>query len=123
MQGSTHTQPWHQEEVGWLVLCSAAFTPRGKTPVLISYEAQWTPGSVWTRRSEEKYPLLRHLGSNPGHPARSQAPCRLSRMACTIFSRGLKYFQVSYESFDCDLKQGFFIYGFNWLSGREGHMA
>ena len=28
MQGTTYTQPQHQEEVGWLVLCSAAFTPR-----------------------------------------------------------------------------------------------
>ena len=27
MQGSTYSQPRHKEEVGWLVLCSAAFTP------------------------------------------------------------------------------------------------
>ena len=28
MQGSTYSQPRHQDEVGWLVLRSAAFTPR-----------------------------------------------------------------------------------------------
>ena len=27
MQGSTYTQPRYEEEVGWLVLRSAAFTP------------------------------------------------------------------------------------------------
>ena len=27
MQGSTYTQPRHKDEVGWLVLRSAAFTP------------------------------------------------------------------------------------------------
>ena len=27
MQVSTYSQPWQQEEVGWLVLCSAAFIP------------------------------------------------------------------------------------------------
>ena len=26
MQGSTYTQPWHYEEIGWLVLRSATFT-------------------------------------------------------------------------------------------------
>ena len=31
MQGSIYSQPQHQEEVGWLVLCSAAFTP-GEIP-------------------------------------------------------------------------------------------
>ena len=28
-----HIPPWHYEEVGWLVLRSAAFTPRGKSPI------------------------------------------------------------------------------------------
>ena len=27
MQGSTYSQPWHLEEVGWLVLCFPVFTP------------------------------------------------------------------------------------------------
>ena len=27
MQGSTYSQPQHYEEVGWLILCSATFTP------------------------------------------------------------------------------------------------
>ena len=31
MQGSTYSQSWHQDEVGWLVLRSAAFTP-GEIP-------------------------------------------------------------------------------------------
>ena len=43
--------------------------PWGKHPVLILYDAELTPGPVWTRRSEEKSPPLGHLESNPGHPA------------------------------------------------------
>ena len=77
MQGSTYSQPWHQGEVGWLGLRSAAFTP-GKFPGTHFIGGWVDPGPVWTRRSEEKSPPLRHLGSNPGRPARSQAPCRLS---------------------------------------------
>ena len=57
--------------------------PRGNSPVLILYEVEWTPGPIWTRRSEEKSPPLRHPGSNPARPARSQAPCRLSHVALT----------------------------------------
>ena len=34
-------------------------------------EAEWTPGPVWTRRSEEKSSPRQHPGSNPGHSARS----------------------------------------------------
>ena len=30
-----------------------------------------------------------------------------------IFSRGLKFLQVFYENFDCDLTQGFFIRDLN----------
>ena len=55
--------------------------PRGKSQILIFQEAEWTPGSVWTRRSEEKCPHLRHPGSNPGRPARTPVPCRLSYLA------------------------------------------
>ena len=51
---------------------------RGDIPVLISQEVEWTSGPVLTRRSEENFPPLRHPGWNPGRPARSQAPCRLS---------------------------------------------
>ena len=32
VQRSTYTQPQHYEKVGWLVLCSAAFTPGENTP-------------------------------------------------------------------------------------------
>ena len=38
--------------------------PHRKPSVLILQKAEWTPGPIWTRRSE---------GSNPGCPARSQA--------------------------------------------------
>ena len=55
--------------------------PRGNSPVLILQEVEWTPGPVWTRRCEEKFPPLRHPELNPGRPARSQAPCRLSHLA------------------------------------------
>ena len=54
--------------------------PRGNSSVLIIQEVEWTPGPVWTRRSEEKSPPLRHPGSSPGRPAHSQAPCRLSHL-------------------------------------------
>ena len=37
MQGSIYSQPRHKEEVGWLNLRSAVFTP-GKAPVLILQE-------------------------------------------------------------------------------------
>ena len=71
MQGSTYSQPRHQKEVEWLVLRSAAFTP-GKPPVLILQEAEWTPGPVWTLRSEGRSLPLRHPGQNPGRPASSK---------------------------------------------------
>ena len=93
MQGSTYPQPRHQDEVGWLVLRSAAFTPE-KSQVLILEEDEWTPGPVWTRRSEEKSPLLRHPGSNPGRPARSQAPCRLIHLA-HIYIIQEQYYYIS----------------------------
>ena len=51
--------------------------PRGESLLLIFKEGEWTPGPVWTRRSEEKSPPLRHPGSNPVHPAGSQTPFRL----------------------------------------------
>ena len=51
-----YTQLLHKEEVGWIVLRSAAFYPLGKLPVLILREVEWTPGPVRTRRSEEKSP-------------------------------------------------------------------
>ena len=31
----------------------------------------------------------------------------------TMYSRGLKFLQVIYESFDCDFTKGFFIHDFN----------
>ena len=47
--------------------------PRGKSPI--------PQDQSWARRSEEKSPSLRLSGSNPGRPARSQAPFRLSYLA------------------------------------------
>ena len=48
-----------------------------------------------TRRSEEKSPPLRHPGSNPGRPARSPAPCRLSHLALAAScTKCVFYFQT-----------------------------
>ena len=58
--------------------------PRGKPPVLILQEAEWTPGPVLTG-SEEKSSPPRHPGSYPGHRAHSQAPCHLSYLVHRIF--------------------------------------
>ena len=80
VQGSTYSQPRHQEDVGWLHLRSAVFT-NGKAPVFILEQAECIPAPVCTRKSEEKSAPLRHPGSNPGRPARHQAPCRLSYLA------------------------------------------
>ena len=66
----------------WLALYSAVFNP-GKVLILILQQAKWALGPVSTRRSEEKSPSLRHPGSNPGRPARSEAPCCLSYLAHT----------------------------------------
>ena len=54
--------------------------PPGKSLVLILQEAEWIPVPILTRRSEEKSPPLQHPGSNPGHPTRSHAPCRLAHI-------------------------------------------
>ena len=48
--------------------------PWVKPPVLILQEAERTPGSIWTRKSNKKPSLLRHPESSPGHPAHSQSP-------------------------------------------------
>ena len=53
-------------------------------PVLILQEVGWIPGPVWSRRSEEKSPPLRHTGSNPGRPARSQAPSIMKTIQCNL---------------------------------------
>ena len=88
MQGSTYSQPRHLDEVGWLVLRSAAFTPREIPRYSFYRRLSGPPGPVWTRRCEEKSPPLRHPGSNPGRPARSQVPCRLSHLAHNNFTYG-----------------------------------
>ena len=62
---STYTQSRRQEEVRWLVLCSAALIP-GEDPGLILQEAECTSGPVWTRRNEEKIPTPPTPGIKPG---------------------------------------------------------
>ena len=44
----------------------------GKAPVLNLQETECSPEPVWTPRNEEKSAPLRHPGSNPGRPDRSQ---------------------------------------------------
>ena len=72
--------------------------PRGKPPVLILQKAEWTSGPFWTRRSEEKSPPLRHPGSNPGRPAHSPVPCRLSYLALEYIKDHVKN-EIHYTNF------------------------
>ena len=57
-------------------LRSDAFTP-WKSPVLIIRD-RVDPRNSLDTKERRKCPPFRHPGSNPGRPARSQAPCRLS---------------------------------------------
>ena len=66
------------EEVGWLVLRSAAFTP-GESPRYSFGRRLSGPQDQSGHEGAKKN--LRHPGSNPGRPARSSAPCRLSYLA------------------------------------------
>ena len=65
MQGSKYTQPQHKEEVGWLVLRYAAFTPE-EVPRYSFYRKlsgpQDQPGHEATKK---KSPPFRHPGLNP----------------------------------------------------------
>ena len=54
-----------KETVGRLALRSTIFT-LGKILVLILQKAEWIPGPVWTRRTEEKSQPLRQPGIEPG---------------------------------------------------------
>ena len=61
--------------------------------IILFNAGEWTPGTLWTRRGEEKSPPFRHPGSNLGHAARSPAPCRLSHLAhCTL----LEYYKFKW---------------------------
>ena len=64
IQESTYSQPQHKEEIGWLALSSAAFII-GKTKVFTLKKAEWAPGTVCTRRREEKSPLPPLPGIEP----------------------------------------------------------
>ena len=84
MQGSTYSQPRHWEEVGWLVLHSAAFTP-GEIPRYSFYRRLSGPqGQSGHEGVKKNLHPLRHPASNPGRPARSEAPCRLRHLAHLI---------------------------------------
>ena len=56
-------------------------SPASQALHLIRLASRSCPGPVWTRRNEEKSPPRRQPRSNPGCPACSQAPCRLSYLA------------------------------------------
>ena len=64
-----YKQPRYQKQVGWLVLRLAAFT-LGETPVLILYEAEWTPGSVQRGRVNQKQNILTPSIRLPRNPKR-----------------------------------------------------
>ena len=66
---------------GWVASPTLGRLYPGKAPVFIIQKAEWTQGSVWTPRSEEISPSLRHTGPNPDLPACSKTPYRLSYLA------------------------------------------
>ena len=71
-----------RKEVGWLVLRSAAFTPRKFPGRPTHFIGGWVdPRASLDTNKWRKFPPLRHPGSNPGRPARSSAPCHLSHLA------------------------------------------
>ena len=91
--------------------------PRGKPPVLILYETEWTPRPVWTRRSEENlHPfdtrdrirtfqlVTKCLATWATWPTLSSV--KIVLMWCTysqkLFIVGVKILHVIYESVDCD---------------------
>ena len=75
MQGSTYSQPWHYENIGWLALHSDTLPQ--KSPGT-HFTGGWVdPGPFLIWRNEEKCPSLWHLNC----PAHSQAPYHLNYMA------------------------------------------
>ena len=44
------------------------------------------------------------------HPLPWNDPYVMHFVSATIYSRELKFLQVIYENFDCDLTQGFFLF-------------
>ena len=69
--------------------------PRGKTPRDSFYRRLIGHQDVWTRRSEKRSPHLRHPGSNPGSPARSQAPCGFNKTIMKLPTLPYKSVQLS----------------------------
>ena len=103
LQAHRGPQPRHYEEVGWLVLCSAAFTPRESPQYSFYRGAEWTPGPVWTRRSEENfYPSdTRAIQSITKHlAARVSGPYIRNTKHNKPWSNILKFFSIySYKNF------------------------
>ena len=73
------------------------FTP-GKAPVVILHEAEWTPGPVWTRRSEEKSPHLRRPESYQDRPARTKGFCHFYYLTHGQITRAMNKFKMNYKS-------------------------
>ena len=75
MQGSTYSQPWHQDEVGWLVLRSAAFTP-GESPRYSFYRRLSGPQDQSGYKSMKKIstPLTPGIKLGPSSPQPSALP-------------------------------------------------
>ena len=104
MQGSTYTQPWHQEEVEWLVLRSAIFTP-SESPQFSFYSRLSEPqDQSGHKRAKKNLHLLRHPGLNLSHSVHIQVPCHLSYLAhfresvvtCTFYFYGA-YFNFHFN--------------------------
>ena len=93
MQRTTYSQPWHQDEVGWLVLRSTAFTPE-ESPRYSFYRRGVDLRTSLDTNERRKSPPLRHLGSNSGRPARSPEPCRLIYLAHIL----LRTFQYNFTN-------------------------
>ena len=68
-------QQLHSEGRGGQPYARMSFTPR-KAQVLILKDSEWTPGPVRTSRGDPPTPRI-----EPGRPARSQVPRRLSYLA------------------------------------------
>ena len=89
VQGSTHSQARYQDEVGWLVLRSDAFTP-GEIPRYSFFRRSGR------EECEEKSQPLGYPGPNPGSPDRSQAPCRLCHLGLKLIVSSLNLISCSF---------------------------
>ena len=88
MLGPPYSQSWHWEEIWWLVLRSATFTPKESPRYSFSRRLSGPQEQSGHERAKKNLHPLRHPGSNPGRPARSPAPFRLNYLDhityCTV---------------------------------------